>query len=398
MSSPSTSYQRVVGAALLACLVTLAVALVTSRASAAPTAGQLQQQIGAGQNQISSLSGQVNDASGKINALNGNIASLQQQVARSQADLDAKRALLLKLRSESDAAQARLVQLQAAERAAQTTLAQQLVGMYEGDDPDVVSVVLESSGFNNMLERLKFAQQIGKQDAKVVTQVRASRRAVASEATKLASLSVQQQKLTLQALNVRNRLADAKLALVKQELAIASTRAAAAKRLRGARDRVASLRRQLTRLEAPVTGSGGASVPVGGFTFPMPKGDASPPATWSPDDGVDIAAPGGTPEFAVCSGAVVLHGIGGFGPSAPVLHCDSPLAGYSYVYYGHAGPGNWVPVGAHVNQGQVVSEVGSGIVGISTGPHLEIGFADASGSPIGPSSAGAMMALLQASY
>ena len=130
----------------------------------------------------------------------------------------------------------------------------------------------------------------------------------------------------------------------------------------------------------------------------MPKVDVSPPATWSLDDGVDIAAPGGTPELAVCGGTIVLHGIGGFGPSAPVLHCDGPLAGYDYVYYGHAGPGNWTPIGTHVSQGQVISEVGSGIVGISSGPHLEIGFADSSGSPIGPSSAPAMMSLLRAAY
>ncbi|MFL5859459.1 MAG: peptidoglycan DD-metalloendopeptidase family protein, partial [Solirubrobacteraceae bacterium] len=135
-----------------------------------------------------------------------------------------------------------------------------------------------------------------------------------------------------------------------------------------------------------------------GFTFPMPKGDVAPPATWSLDDGVDISAPGGTPELAVCSGTIVLHGMGGFGPSAPVLHCDSSLAGYDYVYYGHAGPGNWTAVGTHVSQGQVISAVGSGIVGISSGPHLELGFADSSGSPVGPASAPAMMSLLRGAY
>ncbi len=259
-------------------------------------------------------------------------------------------------------------------------------------------MVLESSGFSNMLERLSFAQKVGKQDAQVLSQVQASRRAVAAQATTLAALSVQQQNATVAALNERNRLASAKLALVKEQLAVGSSRDVFARRLVGARNRVASVRRQLAQQEAPVTGSGGAGVAVGRFTFPMPKSDVAPPATWSLDDGVDIAAPSGTPELAVCSGAIVLHGIGGFGPSAPVLHCDSPLAGHDYVYYGHAGPGNWVRVGTHVKQGQVISQVGSGIVGISTGPHLEIGFADSSGSPIGPSSAGQMMSLMRASY
>jgi hypothetical protein len=94
----------------------------------------------------------------------------------------------------------------------------------------------------------------------------------------------------------------------------------------------------------------------------------------------------------------VLHGIGGFGPWAPVLHCDSPLDGYSYVYYGHAGPANQLPVGTHVSAGQVISEVGPGIVGISSGPHIEIGFCDSSGAPLGGGTAATMMSLLQSAY
>jgi murein DD-endopeptidase MepM/ murein hydrolase activator NlpD len=135
-----------------------------------------------------------------------------------------------------------------------------------------------------------------------------------------------------------------------------------------------------------------------GFAFPLPKGSVSPPGTWTLDQGVDMSAPGNTPEYAVCSGTIVLHGIGGFGPWAPVLHCDSPISGYSYVYYGHAGPANQLPVGTHVGAGQVMSSIGPGIVGISTGPHLEIGFADSAGGPIGGGSASTMMSLLQSSY
>ncbi len=89
----------------------------------------------------------------------------------------------------------------------------------------------------------------------------------------------------------------------------------------------------------------------------------------------------------------MLHGIGGFGAWAPVLHLDDGR----YVYYGHAGPGNAVAIGTHVGAGQVIGEVGAGIVGISSGPHLEIGFSDASGTPA-PGTAGTMMALLHGAY
>jgi murein DD-endopeptidase MepM/ murein hydrolase activator NlpD len=381
-------------------LAVITAALAPARAVGS-SVGQLQQKIGARQSRVSALSGAVNAAGDRVRALNSSIAALQGRVDTAQADFDAKRAELLKLRNEAAAARARLLQLQAAERKAQSTLAQQLVASYEGDNPDIVSVVLTSSGFNNLLEQLAFAHRISKQNAQVLAQVRASRSAVAAQAASLASLTVRQQRVALQALNERNRVAGAKLALVEQQTAATHSRDSAARKLGAARAQVASLRSQLNKLvaaQSPASTGGAGLSSSGNFTFPMPSGDASPPATWSLDDGVDIAAPGGSPEYAVCSGAIVLHGIGGFGPSAPVLHCDSPLAGYSYVYYGHAGPGNWVPVGTHVSRGEAISEVGSGIVGISTGPHLEIGFADSSGSPVGPSSAPAMMSLLRASY
>jgi hypothetical protein len=146
----------------------------------------------------------------------------------------------------------------------------------------------------------------------------------------------------------------------------------------------------------------GPSTPIvdvsrgGGIVFPMPRHTpalAAPP-DWSPDNGVDVAAPGHTPLLAVGSGTIVRHGLSGFGDWAPVLHLDDGRT----VYYGHAGPGNELPVGTHVAAGQVIGEVGAGIVGISTGPHLEIGFCDPTGRLLGPSTAPTMMALLRAAY
>ncbi len=307
-------------------------------------------------------------------------------------------------------------------------LSQQLIGSYEADRPDLVSVVLEATGFRNLLEQLAFAERVGNQDTRIVGQVKAARRAVAAQATRLGAFSERQQQLTTAVLYERNSVDRTRLTLVSEELSATRVRNGRAGRLALARQSVAGLHAELVHLEAaqvaaaaraaraaavhssaPAASSGSSggsagSAPApapssgGGFTFPLPTSAASPPSTWSLDDGVDISAPGGTAEYAVCSGTIVQHGIGGFGPSAPVIHCDSSLSGYDYVYYGHAGPGNWTPVGAHVSRGQVISEVGYGDVGISTGPHLEIGFADSSGAPIGPSSAPAMAALLHAAY
>jgi murein DD-endopeptidase MepM/ murein hydrolase activator NlpD len=389
-------------------------------AARAASTGQLQQQIRAGQSRISNLAGAVHAASGKLGQLRANIANLEGQIGRIQADLNAKRAELIKLRGELISAKDRLTKLEAFESRAESVLSRQLVNSYESDQPDLMSVVLESTGFQDLLERLAFAQRIQKQDVQVVTQVRAARRAVAAQATRLGALEARQQTITEQVLQQRNRVAGIRVSLLRQEIAVDGYRAQKASQLSNARDQVSGLQHQLQKIQAaqaaaaaraasavrsaqstaaptPSVGAGQVSS-GGGFTFPLPKGSASPPSTWSLDQGVDISAPGGTPEFAVCSGTIVLHGIGGFGPWAPVLHCDSPVGGYSYVYYGHAGPANQLPVGTHVGAGQVMSEIGPGIVGISTGPHLEIGFADSSGGPIGGGSASTMMSLLQGSY
>ncbi len=394
-------------------------------AARAASTGQLQRRINAGKGHISALSGSVSAASSRLGRLSASIAALARHLARVQADLDAKRAELTKLHAELVAARIRLAKLEAYETHAEQVLAQQLVATYESDNPDVVTVVLSATGFQDLLERLAFMQRVRKQDVAIIGQVRAARRAVAAEATRLGKLEVREQILTAQVLAERNGLARTNASLQRQRAAVARFRSAKASELAGARAEVGRLQQQLSQLQAaqaalaaqaakqssgssgggsggggsrPAISSGSAPSSSGGFTFPLPKSAASPPSTWSPDQGVDISAPGNTPEYAVCSGTIVLHGIGGFGPWAPVLHCDGSLDGYSYVYYGHAGPADQLAIGTHVGAGQVMSSIGPGIVGISTGPHLEIGFADSSGSPIGSGTAGTMLSLLQAAY
>jgi murein DD-endopeptidase MepM/ murein hydrolase activator NlpD len=209
---------------------------------------------------------------------------------------------------------------------------------------------------------------------------------VVREASRLGALEARQQRTTATLVAERRQLATlhAALALRRDRLS---------RRVASVRARLASVARELPAHAA----TGGTFAPLSaasGFVFPLPTSAAASPPSWSLDDGVDIAAAGHTPLYAVRSGTVVLHGIGGFGPWAPVLRLDDGR----YVYYGHAGPGNSVPVGTHVRGGQVIGEVGAGIVGISTGPHLEIGFADSSGSPLGPSSAPQMAQSLRGAY
>ncbi|MGI8921078.1 MAG: murein hydrolase activator EnvC family protein [Solirubrobacteraceae bacterium] len=343
------------------------------------------------------LQAQVQSLNSRLAQLPAQIAPLEAKLAIAQARLDSDQA---ELTTTIDRRRQAEIQLHIDEKAltfAQNVLAQQLVAQYESDEPDIVTVVLESNGFADLVERLDFIKRVAKHNTEVSRRVHDARVAVANLATRLGQLQAREYVVTRDAQQQRNQLDAIRVKLVDKQIALVRARNHAASVLHGLQVQRALLAARAARAASVASSSAGSAgsfttTSGGGFVFPLPAGAATPPSGWSLDQGVDISAPAHTPELAVASGTVVLHGIGGFGSDAPVLHLDSG----PYVYYGHAGPGNAVSIGTHVSAGQPIAEIGAGIVGISTGPHLEIGFCDASGTPTGAASQ--MQSLLLGAY
>jgi murein DD-endopeptidase MepM/ murein hydrolase activator NlpD len=379
---------------LCALAALLAVQALTAQAQ---SPGALQQRLAGHQARERALRAGVASDDRLLAGIRGSVAQVQARLSAAQARLAAAQARLNALQGELRAARAHLVQLQQRLRDADAALRANLVSQYESNEPDLIAVVMSARGFADLLEQGTYYSRIQQQDARIIATDRRVRTQVIAQATRLGRLEAQAQADTQQILAQRDSIDTLQLALLRRQGQVQAARnrksaqlaseSAVAARLQADLARVQARERALVAPAAP-----GRVLRGGGFTFPMPAGAAVGPGSWTLDQGVDIAAPGHTPLLAVGSGTIVLHGIGGFGAWAPVLHLD----GGQYVYYGHAGPGGQLPVGTHVAAGQVIGEVGAGIVGISSGPHLEIGFCDASGTPNGGAST--MMALLRGAY
>jgi peptidoglycan hydrolase CwlO-like protein len=288
---------------------------VRSPAARAVGPGALAQRISAGQNQVSALAGAVGTENGRLQELDASMAGLQSKIARIQSDLDAKRAELSQLRGELNAARSRLASLKTYESNAKYVLSQQLVGSYENGQPDIVSVVLDSNGFANLLERLSFARRISVHDQQIVSAVILARDRVAAQAVRLAGLEGRQQNLTAQVLAQRDQLDAAKLTLLNQQMSVTQARDKNVSQLTTARRQVASLRRALAQLQAEQaqqaaqaaasqTAAGGVgAVDAGGNRA---GSDPIPGFTIGRDDmGVDATAPAGAGIYAPLASTLV---------------------------------------------------------------------------------------------
>lgn len=85
---------------------------------------------------------------------------------------------------------------------------------------------------------------------------------------------------------------------------------------------------------------------------------------------IDYGCPNGTPVYAVQSGTILSQGTDSTGGVFIYLRVKKNLTHQIIAFYYHLKPGSLrFRVGQHVNQGQVIAEVGN-TGGVSTGSHL----------------------------
>ena len=104
--------------------------------------------------------------------LEGDITTLRTRQATIEADLGRKRAELTTIQRDLRSERARITRLRARLVEARAALSERLVYLFKADEPDVVTVVLESEGFADLLQRTSFMQRVSQQDARIIDRAR----------------------------------------------------------------------------------------------------------------------------------------------------------------------------------------------------------------------------------
>src|SRR5919201_6061067 len=166
------------------------------------------------------LTTQISSYSRRIDRLQGRIGSLQRRQANAEADLDAKRAELFHIQRELRAERRRLVRLRARLAQARAALAQRLVKLYQADAPDIVTVILSSHGFADLLERGEFMKRVSDQDQRIIKLVRDAKAEATASAQRLDRLERRQQKITQIVEQRRDEIAQAKQGLIDTKVGL----------------------------------------------------------------------------------------------------------------------------------------------------------------------------------
>jgi peptidoglycan DL-endopeptidase CwlO len=329
------------------------------------------------------LTTEIGAYSARIGALQARIGRLERRQAQVQADLDRKQAELSKLQGQLREERRRLVRLKARLGQARTALAQRLVQLYQADNPDIVTVILNSNGFADLLEQGDFMRRVSDQDQRIINLVRVAQADATATAARLQRFETRQRRVTQIVLSNRNQLASFKQSLIDTRVGLNGTRADKRRALSNVREErqhlegsLSSLRSEQAKIQRTLARASGTLPPgaikqgSGGMIWPVNGPITSPFCERRPWEachpGIDIGVPTGTPIRAAAAGKVTLMqsaaSSGGYGNYTCISHTSTLSSCYAHQSRFATS------LGAQVSQGQIIGY--SGCTGLCFGPHL----------------------------
>jgi murein DD-endopeptidase MepM/ murein hydrolase activator NlpD len=332
----------------------------------------LQQKLNTTQNKLSHtrahagvLTGRISHESSQLQRLTSQVAALRNREATVAAQLQQKQA-------ELETAQARLDALKLRLQDALRILEQRLVAIYESSEPDLISVLLQADGFDDLLARTQYLETLQNQDNDIVSRVRELRNEM--------QVTVNTVRAARDEIATRKHELDVTEAKLKQrtdELAAARRKQhATLERVRKQQDDLEGDLSDISQKIAEQLGAGAGALPAGpiraggnGLIWPVngPITSGYGPRNigngYEFHPGVDIGVPTGTPIRAAAAGTVSIAApTGGYGNYTCIDH-----GGGLSTCYGHQ-ERFLVSAGQEVAQGQIIGL--SDCTGYCFGPHV----------------------------
>ena len=369
ISGHSNSHSRTLVALLAAGLLAVLSLLASGGAEAQDLQSELDQtqsELEQQQDKKGVLSTELDRYNDQVDQLAGEVATLRNREALVVAEL---RRVQARLNREKE----RLAQLKAQLRRSLNVLRQRLVGIYRTPSPDLITVMLESDGFDDLVSRYEYLRRIEEQDSSIVGRVRTLRNGTRVTVDRVTEDrdEIQSKKAELERTRIQLEAREADLAAARDQKAAALDSVSEnIDKLEGdVSDLQDQIQQQIQQASAtpgvaplpagPVQGaSGGWIWPVSG-TLTSPFG-----YRWGRmHEGIDISVPEGTPVRAAKPGTVILAAYtGGYGNYTCVDHGGGLSSCYAHQ------SSFAVSSGDQVDQGEVIGY--SGNTGSSTGPHL----------------------------
>jgi murein DD-endopeptidase MepM/ murein hydrolase activator NlpD len=318
---------------------------------------------------IDRLTGEVAAIRGREEAVRTRLAAKQAELDRAVADLDVARGHLEELRSRL--------------KRALGALRDRLVAMYETGTPDVLSVIVGSSGVDDLAARAEYLNRLRGMDEAVVGRVRELRDQVRRIVDRLRATKGQIETARDAIASEERALATARSSLQSHQQALVAARG---KRV-AALARIGEHEEELDgdvaaiqgKIAAQLSATGSAPLPAGpiqgggsGLIWPVdgpvvsPFGGRDIGAGYEYHPGIDIAVPEGTPIRAAAGGTVIFTepeaSSGGYGNYTCIDH-----GGGLSTCYAHQSSFA-VAAGQSVSQGDIIGY--TGCTGYCLGPHL----------------------------
>jgi len=332
---------------LVLAAATAGLALPVSSA-ADPSLNQLSNDLSATQAHAQSLSASISNLNTLIATLSSQIAFVQQREADVRAQLAHDREVLAQTTTALDRERRLLAILIARLEENRALLARQLVSGYESDNPDLVTIILEAHGFQDLLDKIQYLKSAEGEQNSIIAVTRAARAQADTAAKRLAVLEATDRQITASTAIRAQALAGMNALLSSRQAALAQARAAQAAALAAAQQHGQALQAQIAKIQAQQAAAQQAA--SSSPSLPTPFGSSVASGGWVIPSAVVACESGGqnlTPNSAGASGYYQIipstwQQFGGTGPAAYLAPKSAQDQVAARIWAGGAGAGNWV--------------------------------------------------------